>query len=152
MFNFPYFGYPYNRPYYQYYNKPVNYVDIQKKALNQVNYKANQDSQNLNKENCETNQSSQNLNNENCETNQSTQNLSNENRETNQKSQNSNKEKVQRDLTSLDNKSNDTPIFEIFGFKLYSDDLIILAVLFLLYEQNVKDEMLYIILFLLLLS
>lgn len=63
---------------------------------------------------------------------------------------------VQRDLTSLDtnnqNTDGDSPIFEIFGIKLYSDDLIILAVLFLLYEQNVKDEILYIILFLLLFS
>ncbi len=60
---------------------------------------------------------------------------------------------VQRALPSLDNNTEkDSPIFEIFGIKLYSDDLIILAVLFLLYEQNVKDEMLYIILFLLLFS
>ena len=62
----------------------------------------------------------------------------------------------QRDLTSLDNNNsknnNDNPIIEIFGIKLYSDDIIILAILFLLYEQNVKDEMLYIILFLLLFS
>ena len=111
MFNFPYFGYPYHRPYYQYYNNSKNYVDIQKNIPEQ--------------ENCETNQTSKNID----------------------------EKKVQRDLNSLDNnsKNTDTPIFEIFGFKLYSDDLIILAVLFLLYEQNVKDEMLYIILFLLLL-
>lgn len=43
-------------------------------------------------------------------------------------------------------------IFEIFGIKLYLDDLIILGILFFLYQQNVKDEMLYIILFLLLFS
>ena len=49
-------------------------------------------------------------------------------------------------------KKDNSEVFEIFGIKLYSDDLIILAVLFLLYEQNVKDEMLYIILFLLLFS
>lgn len=112
MFNFPYLGYPYHRPYYQYYNKPINYVDIQKNIPEQ--------------ENCETTQTSKNID----------------------------EKKVQRDLNSLDNnsKNTDTPIFEIFGFKLYSDDLIILTVLFLLYEQNVKDEMLYIILFLLLLS
>ena len=63
------------------------------------------------------------------------------------------KENVQRACNSLDNNNeSDKPIFELFGIKLYSDDLIILAVLFLLYEQNVKDEMLYIILFLLLFS
>ena len=43
-------------------------------------------------------------------------------------------------------------IFEIFGIKLYLDDLIILGILFFLYQQNVNDQMLYIILFLLLFS
>ena len=41
-------------------------------------------------------------------------------------------------------------LFEIFGIKLYLDDIIILGLLLFLYEQKVKDEMLYIILFLLL--
>ena len=114
MFNFPYFGYPYHRPYYQYYN-PQNYVDIQKNVSNEESYNKASTSKETDKEN------------------------------------------VQKDINSLDYRnnivdSNDTPIFEIFGIKLYSDDLIILAVLFLLYEQNVKDEILYIILFLLLFS
>lgn len=44
------------------------------------------------------------------------------------------------------------PVFEILGIKLYLDDIIILCILFFLYKENVKDEMLYIILFLLLFS
>ena len=44
------------------------------------------------------------------------------------------------------------PIFEIFGIKLYLDDLIIIGLLFFLYQEKVNDEMLYIILFLLLFS
>ncbi len=48
--------------------------------------------------------------------------------------------------------SDEQAIFEIFGIKLFLDDLIILGLLFLLYQQNVKDEMLYIILLLLLFS
>lgn len=65
-------------------------------------------------------------------------------------------------ITSLNEASNttnsrfdsttDQAIFEILGIKLYLDDLIILGILFFLYQQNVKDEMLYIILFLLLFS
>ena len=65
-------------------------------------------------------------------------------------------------ITSLNETSNttnsrfdsntDQAIFEILGIKLYLDDLIILGILFFLYQQNVKDEMLYIILFLLLFS
>ena len=43
-------------------------------------------------------------------------------------------------------------IFEIFGIKIYQDDLIILGLLYFLYQEKIKDEMLYIILFLLLLS
>jgi hypothetical protein len=39
---------------------------------------------------------------------------------------------------------------EIFGIKLFLDDLIILGILFFLYKEEVKDDMLYIILFLLL--
>lgn len=46
----------------------------------------------------------------------------------------------------------DFPIFEIFGIKLYLDDIIIICLLFFLYQEKVNDEMLYIILFLLLFS
>lgn len=46
----------------------------------------------------------------------------------------------------------DDAIFEIFGIKLYLDDLIIVALIFFLYNQEIKDDILYIILFLLLFS
>ena len=42
--------------------------------------------------------------------------------------------------------------FEIFGLKLYFDDLLIVAMLFFLYQEDVKDTYLYIALILLLLS
>lgn len=44
------------------------------------------------------------------------------------------------------------PIFEIFGIQLYLDDIIILGLLFFLYQEGVQDEMLFISLILLLLS
>lgn len=44
------------------------------------------------------------------------------------------------------------PIFEIFGIQLYLDDIIILGLLFFLYQEGVQDEMLYIALILLLVS
>lgn len=44
------------------------------------------------------------------------------------------------------------PIFEILGIQLYLDDIIILGLLFFLYQENVQDEMLFITLILLLLS
>lgn len=54
--------------------------------------------------------------------------------------------------TSSSSDSCEQAIFEIFGIKLYLDDLIILGILFFLYKEEVKDDMLYIILFLLLIS
>ena len=44
------------------------------------------------------------------------------------------------------------PIFDVLGISLYLDDIIILGLLFLLYQEGVHDEMLYIVLILLLLS
>lgn len=46
----------------------------------------------------------------------------------------------------------ESPIFEILGIQLYLDDIIILGLLFFLYQEGVQDEMLYIALILLLLS
>lgn len=44
------------------------------------------------------------------------------------------------------------PVLEILGIKLYLDDIIILSLLFFLYNEGVKDEMLFLSLILLLLS
>ena len=63
-----------------------------------------------------------------------------------------NSEPISNTNNSKRSSNSDQAIFEIMGIKLYLDDLIILGVLYFLYEQNVKDEMLYIILFLLLIS
>ncbi len=46
----------------------------------------------------------------------------------------------------------DEPIFEIFGIKLFLDDLIILAILFFLYTEGVTDQMVYISLILLIIG
>ena len=43
-------------------------------------------------------------------------------------------------------------IFELFGIKLYLDDIIIICILIFLYQEDVKDEMLYLILIMLLFS
>lgn len=59
---------------------------------------------------------------------------------------------IKQNTRSNNQQDDEQAIFEIFGIKLYLDDLIIVGILFFLYQQNVKDEMLYIILFLLLFS
>ncbi len=48
--------------------------------------------------------------------------------------------------------NNEQPLFEMFGITLYLDDIIILCILFFLYKEGIKDDMLYISLFLLLIS
>ena len=55
-----------------------------------------------------------------------------------------NSNEVSNTTNSRFDSSPDQAIFEILGIKLYLDDLIILGILFFLYQQNVKDEMLYI--------
>jgi hypothetical protein len=49
-------------------------------------------------------------------------------------------------------KNEDPQFFEIFGMKLYFDDLLIIGLLFFLYTEDVKDQYLFIALILLLLS
>lgn len=44
------------------------------------------------------------------------------------------------------------PVLDISGQKLYLDDLIILSLLFFLYKEDVKDDMLFMLLILLLVS
>ncbi len=52
----------------------------------------------------------------------------------------------------IDNNEETEECFEIFGLKLHFDDLLIIALLFFLYQEDVKDTYLYISLILLLLS
>lgn len=49
-------------------------------------------------------------------------------------------------------KSPDPVWFELFGIKLYFDDVLLLSLLFFLYKEEVKDEGLFLALVLLLIS
>ena len=51
-----------------------------------------------------------------------------------------------------DNKVDDDKVFEIFGIKLYFDDILLICLLFFLYNEGVQDQYLFISLVLLLLS
>lgn len=46
----------------------------------------------------------------------------------------------------------DEPCFEIFGITLYFDDILLICLLFFLYNEGVNDQFLFISLILLLLS
>lgn len=58
----------------------------------------------------------------------------------------------QNDNHNLATDSQVKPIFEIFGLKLFMDDILILCLLYFLYEENVKDELLFLVLLMLLIS
>lgn len=65
---------------------------------------------------------------------------------------NSNKNDFSSECIDTASNTTDEQVFEIFGIKLASDDLLILALLFFLYKEEVKDIYLYITLILLLIS
>lgn len=90
-------------------------------------------------------------------------NIYNQNMHPSNNSYNQNIEREQREKVVLqDNKqeenkkrtlnSQSEPIFEIFGIKLYFDDILIASLIFFLYNEGVEDNLLFISLILLLLS
>ena len=69
--------------------------------------------------------------------------------------ENNNKKILSETLEDKKNNSKnntDNYLFELFGLKLYIDDVIIISLLFFLYEEGVKDNELFISLILLLLT
>lgn len=130
MFRFPYFGYPYYYNYYPGYPKNTS----------------SSTSQNVNINNA--------TNNSIDIRNKSLKNTQYSNMQTNKNASITTKENFSSNTSNsrFSNSKEDVPIFEILGIKLFLDDIIILCILFFLYQEKVHDEMLYIILFLLLFS
>lgn len=60
---------------------------------------------------------------------------------------NSKTKKEEKSTNSFENE-----IIEIFGINLYYDDILLICLIFFLYNEGVKDEFLFIVLILLLLS
>ena len=62
-------------------------------------------------------------------------------------------QKDRNNTKKMNNDSyNENPIFQIFGINLYYDDILLICLIFFLYQEGVKDESLFISLILLLLS
>lgn len=55
-------------------------------------------------------------------------------------------------IPNNDEKIKDNVMFELLGIKLYQDDIILICLIFFLYNEGIKDEFLFIALILLLLS
>ena len=62
----------------------------------------------------------------------------------------SNDRKIENNMTYQDKF--ETPIFEIFGLKLFFDDVLIISLIFFLYNEGVRDNFLFMSLILILLS
>ncbi len=127
MARFPYFGFPFQYPYYRYYN-----INNNNKTSHSIENDYNQTSSIINDINENKNTE------ENISSVQSNRSYSN------------NIFPFSFDFNGFSNS--DDPIIDIFGIKLYLDDIIILCLLFILYKEDVKDEMLFIALILLLLN
>ena len=59
---------------------------------------------------------------------------------------------LQNSLFPYQDSDFDSQYFEIFGLKLYFDDLLLICLIIFLYNEGVKDQFLFISLILLLLS
>lgn len=175
MNNFPFFRFPYNN-YYRYYN----YKNNLNRNINHLNYPAensciacpsyrdNNTTENYveRNNNC-MDRSSKIVNNAYQKTNFKNNTSQNINYKDNTIFKNNNCENDNSKL--IKNKSSkfylgpivfdsssfsdlEKPVLEILGLKLYLDDILIISLLYFLYEEDVKDETLFISLLLLLLS
>lgn len=63
-----------------------------------------------------------------------------------------NKDSCNKKSEACSNENEDSPLFQLFGINLYFDDILLVCLIFFLYQEGVKDEGLFISLILLLLS
>lgn len=133
--NFPFYPQPYSNYYLGY---PQN---IYKNAYNQKNYKE----KHLNQRKQDNNQKNKQFQN----ANKMQDSLYNHKEVKKPDKSTSNKSNI---FENLFFNTNDTPMFELFGIQLYQDDILLICLIFFLYNEGIKDEFLFIALILLLLS
>lgn len=153
MINFPFFRYKYPGFYYPYYNNYIkkSYINNntnQYKEKNNTNYYVNSNNKNsdLVFNNAQKQKSYQTFS-------RPKDNIENEQYyEQNKKTYTYNSFGPIHFNNSFLNGDFECPIIKILGIELYLDDLILIGLLFLLYNENIQDEMLFISLIMLLLS
>lgn len=74
------------------------------------------------------------------------------NAENNSSNESTGKTNIKASNTDTRKSDDNNEFIEVFGIKLFFDDILILCLLFFLYKQNVNDPLLFIALLLLLLS
>ena len=62
------------------------------------------------------------------------------------------KENLNYEQKNKSNKYNEDYLFDLFGLKIYSDDVLLVSSIYFLYSEDVKDDGLFMVLMLLLLS
>lgn len=161
--HFPYLGFPYNwkysrygyhYPYYTYKNYSHSSKGTTIKPNNSTTYNNTNSYSNYNNNN--SSKISKNYNRYNNNNNiRNNPNFGAKSNSFNDKAKMNDNCKEGSNNTSNDNTSetrSDSPIFQLFGINLYFDDLLIIGLIWFLYNEGVKDEELFIALILLLLS
>ena len=154
MISFPFFRYRYPGFYYPYYNNYIkkshlnNNLDQSEEKTDKVHYG------NLNNQISDLLSCNNVQNHESYQTSVKQKNNI-ENKTYNKKNNKTSKynlfDPIRFNNNFLDGDFED-PIIEILGIELYLDDLILIGLLFLLYNENIQDEILFISLIILLLS
>lgn len=158
FYPYNYYNRPFNRYLYKGFSLPTEQRLSKQNAHNTINYNNEINNKNTyiqNRNNTKSNYSQ----NENNQANSSyTQTKNNQakikndryNQNVNKQSNNCSSENVK----SSQNRSNtnDDYFFELFGLKLYFDDVLLIVLIFFLYQEGVRDDELFISLILLLLS
>lgn len=70
----------------------------------------------------------------------------------NKQTLNYNKPKINNNVNNSINNNDKTPLFNLFGIQLYFDDILLICVIFFLYNEEIEDNYLLLALVLLLLS
>ena len=155
IYNFPFFPHFYSNPYYSYPQNRVRNVNNMPPTSVKRAYNTNNTSTNVRSNNMH----SYNSNKQNRETNKNNQN--NQNNQNNSSNSHKNDKNFFKDERKINDKNDhldfafldpDDTVFEIFGIKLHFDDILLICLIFFLYNEGVKDEFLFIVLVLLLLS
>ena len=78
--------------------------------------------------------------------------MNNIERKNNSQNRQTNNKKAQEEKEERNFTESEKPAFEIFGIKLYFDDILIISLILFLYNEGVRDILLFISLILILMS
>ncbi len=137
MYNYPFFSFPHFRRYPSYY--PTQYPYVRQPLAQQKQEYLNSNSKSDSYKNYEVGQAKKS-------------NSSNGQKANGSFKKSSSGFSFLGNLLHQEDRSDDEEYFDLFGLKLYNDDLLLIGLIFFLYKEDVKDQYLFFALILLLLS